>query len=159
MRTSSSDTIVPDCYQWYSSLLYLFLFFISYICFIFIFLFLLFVICFLNFSFNIIDSNLITIRRQIVEPIPMVARYDDIPPPSFALLLSLRHPSPLLLPSPLTLLQFFLTCGAAEWLDDKHVVFGYVVDGMKTVRVVENVSVGPNNKPKIPCVVGECGQL
>eukprot|EP01113_Clastostelium_recurvatum_P011815 TRINITY_DN16061_c0_g1_i1.p1 TRINITY_DN16061_c0_g1~~TRINITY_DN16061_c0_g1_i1.p1 ORF type:complete len:184 (-),score=23.47 TRINITY_DN16061_c0_g1_i1:14-538(-) len=55
--------------------------------------------------------------------------------------------------------QFFVTCGKAEWLDNKHVVFGQVIDGMKTVRIVENVSVGQNNKPKIPCVITECGQM
>ena len=57
------------------------------------------------------------------------------------------------------LLQFFISCAAAEWLDGKHVVFGQVIDGMKVVRTIENVSVGPQNKPKIPCVVSECGQL
>eukprot|EP01116_Phalansterium_solitarium_P002477 TRINITY_DN1252_c0_g1_i1.p1 TRINITY_DN1252_c0_g1~~TRINITY_DN1252_c0_g1_i1.p1 ORF type:complete len:171 (-),score=32.41 TRINITY_DN1252_c0_g1_i1:157-669(-) len=49
--------------------------------------------------------------------------------------------------------QFFLTCGPAEWLDGKHVIFGQVIDGMKVVRMVENVSVGANSKPTIPCVI------
>jgi len=55
--------------------------------------------------------------------------------------------------------QFFVTCGPAEWLDGKHVIFGQVIDGMKVVRMVENVSVGANSKPTIPCVISECGQL
>jgi peptidyl-prolyl isomerase H (cyclophilin H) len=55
--------------------------------------------------------------------------------------------------------QFFITCAPAEWLDGKHVVFGQVIDGMKVVRMIENVSVGGNSKPTIPCVVIECGQL
>eukprot|EP01105_Mastigella_eilhardi_P005957 TRINITY_DN17610_c0_g1_i1.p2 TRINITY_DN17610_c0_g1~~TRINITY_DN17610_c0_g1_i1.p2 ORF type:complete len:187 (-),score=62.93 TRINITY_DN17610_c0_g1_i1:23-562(-) len=55
--------------------------------------------------------------------------------------------------------QFFVTCAPAEWLDGKHVVFGQVVDGMKVVRMIENVSVGPNSKPKIECKIIECGQL
>eukprot|EP01106_Pelomyxa_sp_JSP_P010845 TRINITY_DN2852_c0_g2_i1.p1 TRINITY_DN2852_c0_g2~~TRINITY_DN2852_c0_g2_i1.p1 ORF type:complete len:205 (-),score=58.55 TRINITY_DN2852_c0_g2_i1:39-653(-) len=55
--------------------------------------------------------------------------------------------------------QFFITCAPAEWLDGKHVVFGRVVDGMKVVRMIENVSVGPNSKPKIECKIIECGQL
>eukprot|EP01112_Ceratiomyxa_fruticulosa_P019785 TRINITY_DN6564_c0_g2_i3.p1 TRINITY_DN6564_c0_g2~~TRINITY_DN6564_c0_g2_i3.p1 ORF type:complete len:175 (-),score=13.73 TRINITY_DN6564_c0_g2_i3:66-590(-) len=55
--------------------------------------------------------------------------------------------------------QFFITCGPAAWLDNKHVVFGQVLDGMKTVRIIENVSVTPTNKPKIPCMITECGEL
>jgi peptidyl-prolyl isomerase H (cyclophilin H) len=55
--------------------------------------------------------------------------------------------------------QFFITCAPAEWLDGKHVVFGQVLDGMKIVKMIENVSVGPNSKPTIPCIISECGQL
>lgn len=56
--------------------------------------------------------------------------------------------------------QFFITCGACAWLDGKHVVFGRVLgDGMLTVRKLEAVSTGPNNKPKLPCVITECGEL
>ena len=45
--------------------------------------------------------------------------------------------------------QFFITCDACDWLDDKHVVFRKVIDGMLAVRKVENVSVGANSKPKL----------
>jgi len=55
--------------------------------------------------------------------------------------------------------QFFITCGAAEWLDNKHVVFGQVIEGMKIVRMVENVPVDSNSKPTMPCLITECGQL
>ncbi|KAH3732390.1 peptidyl-prolyl cis-trans isomerase, cyclophilin-type [Pelomyxa schiedti] len=55
--------------------------------------------------------------------------------------------------------QFFITCATAEWLDGHHVVFGHVIDGMKVVRMIENVSVGQNSKPKIECKIIECGQL
>ena len=41
----------------------------------------------------------------------------------------------------------------------KHVVFGRVIDGLLTVRKLENVTVGVNNKPKLACVVAECGQV
>jgi cyclophilin family peptidyl-prolyl cis-trans isomerase len=41
----------------------------------------------------------------------------------------------------------------------KHVVFGQVVDGLKVVKMIENISIGPNSKPTIPCVIAECGQL
>ena len=54
--------------------------------------------------------------------------------------------------------QFFITCAKTEWLDDKHVVFGRVLgDGLLVVRKLENVACGPNNKPKISCVMARCG--
>lgn len=55
--------------------------------------------------------------------------------------------------------QFFITCGPADWLDGKHVVFGQVLEGMKVVRMLENVSVGGNSKPVIACQIIECGQM
>ena len=55
--------------------------------------------------------------------------------------------------------QFFVTCAPCEFLDQKHVVFGQVVEGLKVVRMIENVTTTPNtNKPKIPVVISECGQ-
>ena len=56
--------------------------------------------------------------------------------------------------------QFFVTCAKTEWLDDKHVVFGRVLgDGMLVIRKVENVATGGGNKPKLPCVIAECGEM
>ncbi|VDM45220.1 unnamed protein product [Toxocara canis] len=54
--------------------------------------------------------------------------------------------------------QFFITCAKCDFLDKKHVVFGRVLDGLLTVRKVENVPTGQNNKPKIPIVITQCGQ-
>jgi peptidyl-prolyl isomerase H (cyclophilin H) len=56
--------------------------------------------------------------------------------------------------------QFFITCGACEWLDDKHVVFGRVIDGMLTVRKAEAVAVNPQtSKPRLPVVITMCGEM
>uniref|UniRef100_A0A0E0KKL4 Peptidyl-prolyl cis-trans isomerase n=1 Tax=Oryza punctata TaxID=4537 RepID=A0A0E0KKL4_ORYPU len=56
--------------------------------------------------------------------------------------------------------QFFITCAKCEWLDNKHVVFGRVIgDGMLAVRKIENVATGPNNRPKLACVISECGEM
>ena len=58
--------------------------------------------------------------------------------------------------------QFFLTCGKAEWLDDKHVVFGKILDeeSMFVIRKIENVGVtAGNDKPTLPIVIEQCGEL
>lgn len=58
--------------------------------------------------------------------------------------------------------QFFITCGECDWLDNKHVVFGQVLnsESMLVVRKIENVSVdGTSSRPKIPVTIYECGEL
>ncbi|PHU09812.1 Peptidyl-prolyl cis-trans isomerase H [Capsicum chinense] len=56
--------------------------------------------------------------------------------------------------------QFFVTCAKCDWLDNKHVVFGRVLgDGLLVVRKIENVAVGANNKPKLACMIAECGEM
>uniref|UniRef100_A0A3P9MEB1 Peptidyl-prolyl cis-trans isomerase n=1 Tax=Oryzias latipes TaxID=8090 RepID=A0A3P9MEB1_ORYLA len=58
--------------------------------------------------------------------------------------------------------QFFLTCTKCDWLDGKHVVFK-VVDGLLIMRKIEsfkqNVPTGPNNKPKLPILIAQCGEM
>lgn len=55
--------------------------------------------------------------------------------------------------------QFFITCAKCNFLDGKHVVFGRVIDGLLVMRKIENVPTGPNNKPKIPVTIVQCGQM
>ena len=55
--------------------------------------------------------------------------------------------------------QFFITCCKCDFLDGKHVVFGKVVEGMSVVRLIEEVPVGSQSKPKLPVVISECGQM
>ncbi|WIA23923.1 hypothetical protein OEZ85_013565 [Tetradesmus obliquus] len=56
--------------------------------------------------------------------------------------------------------QFFLTCAKADWLDNKHVVFGRIIkDGLLVARKIENVATGPANRPKLPCTITECGEM
>ena len=57
--------------------------------------------------------------------------------------------------------QFFITCIPCDWLDNKHVVFGRVVDAdsLLVVRKIENAPTDNNSKPKIPVVITECGEL
>lgn len=55
--------------------------------------------------------------------------------------------------------QFFITCTKCDFLDNQHVAFGRVVDGMLVLRKMENVPVGPNDKPRIPITIVNSGQL
>lgn len=57
--------------------------------------------------------------------------------------------------------QFFITCAKTDWLDGKHVVFGKVIDedSLLVVRKIENVPSGAGNKPKLPVVIDQCGEL
>ncbi|RLO04712.1 hypothetical protein DYB28_006221 [Aphanomyces astaci] len=57
--------------------------------------------------------------------------------------------------------QFFITCGACDWLDGKHVVFGKLLDSasLLVMRKIESVPTGPNNKPRTPIIITECGEL
>eukprot|EP01134_Creolimax_fragrantissima_P004624 CFRG4624T1 len=55
--------------------------------------------------------------------------------------------------------QFFITCAKCEFLDGKHVVFGKLVDGLLTLRKIENVPTGIKDKPKLSVVVTQCGEM
>jgi peptidyl-prolyl cis-trans isomerase B (cyclophilin B) len=47
--------------------------------------------------------------------------------------------------------QFFIvTTEAAEWLDDKHTVFGRVSDGMEAVDAIESAPTGAGDRPTEP---------
>ncbi|UYV68733.1 PPIH [Cordylochernes scorpioides] len=76
--------------------------------------------------------------------------------------------------------QFFITCAKCDFLDGKHVVFvqasqqnksrcsnvnkelmwpGRILEGLLVMRKIENVPTGPNNKPKIPVIISQCGEM
>ncbi|EMD31169.1 hypothetical protein CERSUDRAFT_69509 [Gelatoporia subvermispora B] len=55
--------------------------------------------------------------------------------------------------------QFFITTAKCDFLDGKHVVFGKVIDGMLTLRKIENVPTGANNRPKLTVKIVECGEM
>jgi len=43
--------------------------------------------------------------------------------------------------------QFFVTLVPTAWLDDKHAVFGKVVEGIETVRAIGATATGPGDRP------------
>ena len=50
--------------------------------------------------------------------------------------------------------QFYITTGAAHHLDGQHVVFGKLISGMETVRIVESSVVTPGTtRPEIPAAI------
>ena len=54
--------------------------------------------------------------------------------------------------------QFFLCTVKTDWLDGKHVVFGFVTKGMDVVKKVEAVGSG-SGQTSAPVVIADCGQL
>ena len=54
--------------------------------------------------------------------------------------------------------QFYISFATNDWMDDAHVVFGYVVEGMEVLNKIENCGTG-NGKPTKPITIVGCGEL
>ncbi|XP_047315954.1 peptidyl-prolyl cis-trans isomerase B-like isoform X2 [Impatiens glandulifera] len=55
--------------------------------------------------------------------------------------------------------QFFICTVKTPWLDNRHVVFGRVIDGMDAVSVIESQETYKSGYPRVPCVIVKCGEL
>jgi len=54
--------------------------------------------------------------------------------------------------------QFFVTTVKTSWLDNRHVVFGTVVEGMDIIKKIEGVG-NQSGKTSKKIVIADCGQL
>ncbi|KAG2406460.1 Peptidyl-prolyl cis-trans isomerase [Vigna angularis] len=55
--------------------------------------------------------------------------------------------------------QFFICTVKTQWLDNRHVVFGQVIDGMDVVRTLESQETSKLDVPRKPCRIVNCGEL
>jgi len=56
--------------------------------------------------------------------------------------------------------QFFVTTVPTPFLNNKHVVFGKVIDGLDVVQKVENTrTTKPGDKPVQDVVIAQCGEM
>ncbi len=54
--------------------------------------------------------------------------------------------------------QFFITTVNTPWLDDKHVVFGKVTEGLDVVSSIESLGSG-TGQPSKQVIIKDCGEL
>ncbi|CAM9916693.1 unnamed protein product [Ascophyllum nodosum] len=55
--------------------------------------------------------------------------------------------------------QFFITFGTTPHLDGRHTVFGRILEGMDVLDIMEKVSTGANDRPRLSVTVDDCGQV
>ena len=77
---------------------------------------------------------------------------------SLSLSLSLLFSLSLLLSCIMYNIGFFVSLGMADFLDDKSVVFGYVMTGMDIIRDIERIGTPNTGEMRKEVVIVDCGE-
>ena len=54
--------------------------------------------------------------------------------------------------------QFFITLDKCNWLDNKHVVFGEIIEGYEICREIEHLQTNHADRPLSKVLITECGE-